>query len=123
MTDLEELRAYLAAHAGAYEDMPFGPETLVFKVGGKMFGLIALEQAPLNISLKCDPLKAEHLREAYPAIALPRYLDKRHWNTIRLDGSLPDGLVPALIDESYQLVVRGLSKAAQRALAGGPPAA
>jgi predicted DNA-binding protein (MmcQ/YjbR family) len=120
MHDLATLRAYLLGKQGAFEDLPFGPETLVLKVGGKMFALIGLDDAPLRLSLKCDPDQAEQLRAAYPAITLPSYLDKRHWIAITLDGSVPDETIRALIDGSYTLVFKGLTRAARRQISGEP---
>lgn len=117
--ELERLRAALLERPGAYEDFPFGPDPLVLKVGGKMFALVSLGAAPLRISLKCDPAHAEMLRGAYPAIQPGYHLDKRHWNTITLDGSVPAETLRALIDESYALVVRGLPRAARRELGAG----
>jgi len=108
--DLERLRAYLLAKPGAVEDFPFDPVTLVVKVGGKMFALVGLDETPLRLNLKCDPLKAEVLREYYPAVLPGYHMNKRHWNTLVLDGSIPTDDVLAMIDESYQLVVQGLSK-------------
>ncbi|NJM08276.1 MmcQ/YjbR family DNA-binding protein [Candidatus Gracilibacteria bacterium] len=116
MTDLAQLRALLLDRPAAYEDYPFGPETLVLKVASKMFALLSLDTSSLRISLKCDPLKADHLRDAYAAITLPSYLDKRHWIAITLDGSVPDALLATLIDESYALVVKGLPKAVRAGL-------
>jgi predicted DNA-binding protein (MmcQ/YjbR family) len=104
------LRAYLAAKPGAVEDFPFDQTTLVFKVGGKMFALIATYEEPLRMNLKCDPLKAEVLREVYPAVIPGYHMNKRHWNTVVLDGSIPDADLRAMIDESYALVVRGLPR-------------
>jgi predicted DNA-binding protein (MmcQ/YjbR family) len=116
---LESLRAYLLARPGAAEDRPFGPETLVIKVGGKMFALVSDQATPLNISLKCDPAHAQFLRDSFPAVRPGYHLNKEHWNTVTLDGSIADDGVRAMIDESYRLVVASLSKAAQRRLAGG----
>lgn len=116
MHPLADLRPYLIGKPGASEDYPFGPETMVFKVAGKLFALVGLDARPLRLSLKCDPLQADQLREAYAAIGLPRYLDKRHWITITLDGSVPNETVRALVDQSYALVVRGLTRAARAAL-------
>jgi predicted DNA-binding protein (MmcQ/YjbR family) len=117
MNDFDTLRPLLLNHTGAFEDYPFGPETFVAKVGGKMFALLSVDTAPLRLSLKCDPLKAEYLRDAYDAIGLPSYLDKRHWIAITLDGTVPDELITTLIDESYVLVVKGLTKAVREGLA------
>jgi predicted DNA-binding protein (MmcQ/YjbR family) len=116
MSDLTTLRPLLLTHAGATEEYPFGPETFVAKVGGKMFALLSVDIVPLRLSLKCDPLKAEYLRDAFAAIGLPSYLDKRHWIAITLDGTVPDELLATLIDESYALVVKGLTKAVREGL-------
>ena len=88
-----ELRGWCLAQGGAIEEFPFGPEHSVFKVGGKMFALSALRRTPLEVSVKCEPELAVQLRGAYTAIGPGYHLNKRHWNTIRLDGSLPDQLV------------------------------
>ena len=110
MDTLDEVRAYLLTKSGAFEDLPFGPDTLVLKVANKMFAAIGLDVQPHTIALKCDPLQAEHLREAFAGIGLPPYLDKRHWIMVTLDGSVPAELVRELIDQSYALVVKGLPK-------------
>ena len=106
----ETLKATLLGKPGAVEDFPFDPVTLVLKVSGKMFALIILDEDPMRMNLKCDPLKAEFLREAFPSITPGYHMNKRHWNTVRLDGSLPDDLLRAMIDDSYELVVRGLPR-------------
>lgn len=121
MHDLDTLLAYALAKPGAFEDRPFGPETLVLKVAGKMFGAVGLDASPLQIALKCDPLQAEQLREAFAAIGLPSYLDKRHWIAVTLDGSVPDETLRALVDQSYSLVVKGLTNAARAQLAAPRP--
>jgi predicted DNA-binding protein (MmcQ/YjbR family) len=108
--DATELRAWCLEHPGAIEDFPFGPETSVFKVAGKMFALSALERAPVQISVKCEPELAVELRNSYPAIRPGYHLNKRHWNTITLDGSLPDQLVRDLVEDSYDLIVSALPK-------------
>jgi predicted DNA-binding protein (MmcQ/YjbR family) len=108
--NLETLRDYLNAKPGAVEEFPFDMVTLVVKVGGKMFALFGTDEAPLRLNLKCDPLKAEMLREYYPAVLPGYHMNKRHWNTLVLDGSIPTVDVLAMIDESYELVVLGLPK-------------
>ena len=80
----------------------------MFKVGGKMFALSALDRTPLEVSVKCEPELAEALRRSYPAIRPGYHLNKRHWNTITLDGTLPDRLVRDLVEDSYDLVVSAL---------------
>jgi predicted DNA-binding protein (MmcQ/YjbR family) len=108
--DAPELRRWCLAQSGAVEDFPFGPEPSVFKVGGKIFALSALERMPLAVSVKCEPELAVQLRASYAAIRPGLHLNKRHWNTITLDGSLPDQLVRDLVEDSYDLVVSGLPK-------------
>jgi len=113
---LETLRAYLLDKKGATEGHPFGPETLVFKVMGKMFALVAWEETPLRITLKCDPDDALALRDQYEAVQPGYYTNKRHWNTVTLNGSIPNGEILEMIDNSYDLVVKGLKKAVRQEL-------
>jgi predicted DNA-binding protein (MmcQ/YjbR family) len=112
----KQLRNRCLALTGAVEDFPFNPETSVFKVEGKVFALSRLAGDPLSVSLKCEPELAEQLRDAYPAITGGYHLNKRHWNTVTLDGTVPDRLVADMIEDSYDLVVAGLSKKKQAAL-------
>jgi predicted DNA-binding protein (MmcQ/YjbR family) len=118
--DASALRSWCLRHAGAIEDFPFGPETSVFKVSGRMFALSALDSTPLKVSVKCEPELAVALRDSYPAIGPGYHLNKRHWNTITLDGSLPDQLVRDLIEDSYDLVVSALPKRVQEQLGWAP---
>lgn len=104
------LRTYLLSKPEAKEDFPFDDQTLVFKVAGKMFALLGLNQEPLRLNLKCEPLHAELLRERYPAVLPGYHMNKRHWNTLLLDGSIPAEQLWAMIDASYDLVVQGLPK-------------
>ena len=108
--EFEKLRAYLLNKKSAIEDFPFGPEAMVFKVMGKMFALIALDELPLRMNLKCDPDLAMHFRAMYEAVNPGYHMNKRHWNTITLDGSIDDGEIFTMIDDSYNLVVKGLKK-------------
>jgi predicted DNA-binding protein (MmcQ/YjbR family) len=108
--DQDQLKAVCLALPGAQEDFPFGDEVSVFKVGGKMFAACRLDGQPLQLSVKCDPELAVQLRAAHPAIAPGYHLNKRHWNTITLDGSLPDQMVTDLLGDSYDLVVASLPK-------------
>ncbi len=110
------LEQLLLAHKGAAMDYPFGPDAAVFKVAGKMFALVASEDVPLRITLKCDPIEADFLRTMYSAIIPGYYMNKQHWNTITLDGSVPEELLLKMIDSSYALVVKGLRKAERAAL-------
>ena len=114
---LDALRERLNSKPGAYEDMPFGLDALVFKVKEKMFALVSWHADPLRISLKCDPFEAEALRDEFDAIGPGYHLNKRHWNTVILDGSVPDTLVQHLIDQSYLLIVSRLKRSDQASLA------
>ncbi len=118
MDELEPVRAALLAKPGAEESFPFDLETMVAKVGGKMFALLSVNAVPLQLSLKVDPDYGEALRAAYPAIRPGYHLNKRHWVTLTLDGELEPALVQGLIDESYGLVVRSLTRAARAQLPG-----
>ena len=115
-----ELRARCLAYGGAIEDFPFGPEHSVFKVAGKMFALSALERTPLEVSVKCEPEIAVALRRTYAAIRPGYHLNKRHWNTITVDGSLPDRFVCDLIKDSYDLVVSPLPRRTREKLGWEP---
>src|SRR5215212_7582856 len=105
-----ELRRCCLGHSGATEDFPFRPDVSVFKVAGKMFALSMLDRTPLEVSVKCEPDLAVQLRDSYGAIRPGYHLNKRHWNTITLDGTLSDQLVRDLIEDSYDLVVSALPK-------------
>ena len=105
------------AKPGAAETYPFGDGAAVFKVAGKMFALIALGPEPGSVSLKCDPEYAVDLRRRYPAITAGYHLNKRHWNTVELDGSVPGDELLELIDQSYDLVVASLTRAQRSGLA------
>ena len=110
----QALRSYCNSQIGAEETFPFDETTLVFKVMGKMFALIPLgapEDQPARINLKCDPTLAEILRHTYSAVQPGYHMNKRHWNTVICDGSIPDDEITMMIDESYDLVVKGLKKA------------
>jgi predicted DNA-binding protein (MmcQ/YjbR family) len=111
-----ELQAVLLSFTGAEETFPFGPETSVFKVAGKMFALSQLDAESLRVSLKCEPPLAEALREAHRAVIPGYHLNKRHWNTVILDGSLPEQMVRDMIEDSYDLVVSALPAARRRQL-------
>ena len=105
-----QLRRWCLEHAGAVEDFPFSPGTSVFKVHGKVFAISALDREPLSVSVKCEPELAVELRNTYPAIQPGYHLNKRHWNTITLDGTLPDQLARDLVEDSYDLIVSALPK-------------
>src|ERR1700704_6225515 len=103
-----ELRDHCLSFIGAEETVPFGHETSVFKVGGRMFALSRLGADSLRISLKCEPQLAEALRAAHAAVLPGYHLNKRHWNTVIIDGSLPEQMITDMIEDSYDLVVSQL---------------
>ena len=100
------------ALAGATEGYPFGPDVLVFKVSGKIFAIVG----EADVSLKCDPLLATAVREEFAAVSAGYHLNKRHWNTVRLDGSVPDDALRDWIQDSYELAVASLTRAQRAAL-------
>jgi predicted DNA-binding protein (MmcQ/YjbR family) len=100
------------------EDYPFGDDVAVFKIGGKMFALVALSGDPGLVTLKCDPEFAVELRERHRAVRPGYHLNKRHWNTVDLDGTVPDEVMTEMITASYDLVVHGLSRAERHRLLG-----
>ena len=110
------VREYCLSFPGSAETFPFGPEASVFKVAGKMSALSRLAQRPLRVSLKCEPALAEQLREAHPSVIPGYHMNKRHWNTVIIDGSLPDRMVKDMIEDSYDLVVSRLPASRRRAL-------
>ena len=112
----DELREHCLGLAGSEETFPFGPQTSVFKVAGKMFALSRLAQSPLEVSVKCEPLLAQQLREAHRAVLPGYHLNKRHWNTVIVDGSLADDVIKDMIEDSYDLVVNQVSASRRRAL-------
>ncbi|MFD4529899.1 MmcQ/YjbR family DNA-binding protein [Streptomyces sp. NPDC058470] len=108
----QRLRAFCLSFNATVEDFPFNPDTSVFKVLGKLFALTNLGARPLTVNLKCDPEDAVRLREEYPGLIIPGWhMNKRHWNTVTVDGELSDRLVRELVEDSYDLVVAGLPKA------------
>lgn len=113
--DIETFRNYCIEKPGTTEEFPFGEETLVFKVLGKMFALTDVDDFG-GVNLKCDPEKAEELREKYDGIKPGYHMNKKHWNTVSMDGSVNDKLVFELIDHSYDLVVKSLPKKDQETL-------
>lgn len=111
--NLDEIRAYLNSKKFVTEELPFGPQALVFKVMDKMFALVAWEEDPLYISLKCNPDRASALRTSYSSIKPAYHMNKKHWNMIYLDGELDNNQIKEMIDHSYELVVKGLKKSDQ----------
>ncbi len=104
------LRRYCLQKKGATDDLPFGDDALVIKVANKMFALIMTGNETLSVNLKCDPTLALELRRKYPAITPGYHMNKQHWNTVQLDGNLPDEQILQMVDHSYDLVVKGLKK-------------
>lgn len=124
--DPTQLRKICLSFPGAYEDYPFGAETSVFKVrasvaGGarheaKLFALSSMDESDFYVNLKCEPSLAVQLRAVHPAITGAWHMNKTHWNGVRLDGSLPDGMIRDMVEDSYDLVVSGLSRKQQEQL-------
>jgi len=112
----DALRDLCLTFRGSEETFPFGFETSVFKVAGKMFALSRLAGDPLSVSLKCDPQLAEQLRAAHPCITAGYHLNKRHWNTVVIDGTLSEQMIADMVEDSYDLIVSNLPRARQRAL-------
>lgn len=110
--NIEKIRNFCLSLPATTEGFPFDNETLVFKVH-KMFALVSLERTPLAINLKCDPERAIELRERYPAITPGYHMNKKHWNTVLLDGSLSETEVLGMIKDSYRLIVESLPKKLQ----------
>ena len=117
MNDLEQIHETLLSFPETTEEMPFGPGVLVYKIAGKMFATLTPEAFPVPINLKCDPDRAIELRDEYAAIEPGYHMNKRHWNTLRLDGSIPDPLVLELIRHSLDCVLAGHTKAVRARIA------
>lgn len=113
--NLEAFREHCLNKKGVTEETPFGPDTLVYKVMGKMFALTGMPDFT-SVNLKSDPEIAVELRERYEAVLPGYHMNKKHWNTILMDGSIPDKLVLQWLDDSYQLVRDGLTKKEKTAL-------
>ncbi len=107
--NVEELRLYCLSKKAVTESFPFDESTLVFKVMGKIFALMSLE-SDLSINLKCQPEKAIELREHYPSVVPGYHMNKTHWNTVYIDGTLEDKLICHWVDDSYNLIVESLTK-------------
>lgn len=113
--NIESFRSYCLSRKGVTEEFPFGPDTLVYKVMGKMFALADVQDFA-SINLKVEPEAGVELRERYPAVSEGYHMNKKHWITVLMDGSLPDKLVCQWINDSYQLVVAGLTKSQKSVL-------
>ena len=112
---LQNLIDYCSSKKGTTQEFPFDDKALVFKVMGKMYGLVNMIP-PHRVSLKCDPIYAIALRQKYDGVRAGYHMNKKHWNTIELDGSIPDSEIFSWIDDSYDLVVKGLTKAQREEL-------
>jgi predicted DNA-binding protein (MmcQ/YjbR family) len=119
MTRLSEVREYCRTFPGAVEDMPFGEGTLVCKVGGKIFILLDTDAEPLWINLKCDPLLAEEFRDRFASVSPGYHMNKRYWNTVVLDGNVPDEMLRKMIAHSWELVFCGLPRRVREMLTPG----
>ena len=114
----EQVLELCGRFSGAVEDYPFGDGVAVFKVGGRMFALVSLDGDPGSVNLKCDPGLALELRAVYAAVRPGYHQNKRHWNTVELDGSIDDDELREMIDHSYELVVRRLPRTAEPPFGG-----
>ena len=114
--NLESLRDYCLELPGTTEELPFGPDTLVFKVMGKVFLLTSLDSPQFGFNVKCDPEKAEELREKYSDVVPGYHMSKKHWNTINVTGSIPSEILFSWVKDSYDLVAGSLTKAAKQEL-------
>jgi predicted DNA-binding protein (MmcQ/YjbR family) len=106
----DSLCAYLEAKPAVRRDMPFGPDVLVFKVLNKMFALVAWQADPITLSIKASPMDVIILQQQFTAVKPGYHLNKKHWITVTLDGSMPDDELKAIIDESYALVIGKISQ-------------
>lgn len=114
--DLHTILQYCLTKPGAYEDHPFGPEPTVIKTASKMFALISQKAGKTSLSLKCDPFLAQNLRQQYTAVTPGYHLNKEHWNTVLLDGSVPAAELYWMIDHSHALIIKSLTKAEKASL-------
>ena len=114
--NIETFREYCLNKPAATEDMPCGPDNIVFKIEGKMFALAALDEVPPAVNLKCDPDLALELRDRYEQVQPGYHMNKKHWNTVELDGVIPEREIKKMIDHSYDLVVGSLPKAKREKL-------
>ncbi|WP_250464399.1 MmcQ/YjbR family DNA-binding protein [Microbulbifer litoralis] len=114
--DYQAARGYLLSRPEAVEDFPFGPGVAVFKVKGRMFATLGVENTVARTNLKCDPDEAQALRDIFSGVLPGYHMNKKHWNTVLLDGSVPDGEIERMMDRSYGLVVKGLRKVEREAL-------
>jgi predicted DNA-binding protein (MmcQ/YjbR family) len=114
--DLSKFREYCLSKPDATEGTPFGPDVLVFKVGGKIFALASLDEVPATANLKCDPDLALELRDRYEQVTPGYHMNKKHWNTVEIESGIPDVELRKMIDHSYELVVKSLPRKAREKL-------
>ena len=114
--DYQQAREYMLSLPEAWEDFPFGPDVAVMKVKARMFATLAVSKDSLQANLKCDPLEAEMLRDIFESVIPGYHMNKRHWNTVILDGDVPRSEIERMIDRSYGLVVKGLTRREREAL-------
>jgi predicted DNA-binding protein (MmcQ/YjbR family) len=114
--DLDKLKSLLLAKPGADEGAAFGPEHLTYKVCGKLYAVVSWEEDPMRLSIKADPDKVEAQRKVFAAVQPPPYFNKKHWNLVILDGTVPAPELEAMIEESYDLVVKGLTEKQRESL-------
>ena len=108
--DFQTARTYMLSHPESWEDFPFYPDVAVMKVRNKMFATLSIETGLARMNLKCDPAEAQMLRDIFSAVLPGYHMNKRHWNTVLLDGSIPAGELERMIDRSYGLVVKGMTR-------------
>ncbi len=106
----QSAREYMLSRPQAWEDFPFNPHIAVLKVRNKMFATLSVDDGTARINLKCDPAEAQMLRDVFTAVLPGYHMNKRHWNTVLLDGTVPRGELERMIDRSYGLVVKGMSR-------------
>jgi predicted DNA-binding protein (MmcQ/YjbR family) len=114
--EADVFRVYCLKKPGATEGTPFGPDNIVFKVGGKMFALLALDEVPAVVNLKCDPDRALELRDRYDQVQPGYHMNKKHWNRVEIASGIPEAEIRKMIDHSYELVVQSLPKKKREAL-------
>ena len=115
--DRNALHQLLESQPGAWPSYPFGEQWLVFKVKDKLFAVVAEREGRLSVNLKCDPAEAQMLRDIFPEVVAGYHMNKRHWNTVYMDGELPEGEIARMVENSWALVVKGLKKADREAVA------
>ena len=114
--NFEGAKKKLSSMPESFEDYPFGPDVAVFKIKGKMFATLSIIDKVARINLKCDPLEAFELRDLFDAVIPGYHMNKKHWNTVILDGTIPQAEIERMIENSYVLVVKGLKKSLRQSL-------